>query len=176
MTQQASVTPEAQAPGLASLVGSLAHHIDAVLSPGDVAALRRSAGVESYCPAFWRLSAAVLEPGGAFLAAPAQGELEERWAAILSGMAEMRGLHRPERRAGEVLGTVVSEPRFLRLLRGHGQVLLDALRVVAHHLASRAQPIDWTELARLVLSDGREDEQAVRRRLARDYYRQAEKA
>ena len=158
---------------LASLVGRLAHDLRAVAPPGDVAALRRMRPEEVGCPAFWRIVATHLEPAGVLPGeAQARARAERRWAALLAGMAETKGLHAPGRRTGQALAKVLSEPRFLRLVRAQGDALLDALRLAAHQLAARAEPADWAGLARLVLSDGASNEESVRRTLARDYYGQ----
>ena len=61
----------------------------------------------------------------------------------------------------------------LRLLRAHDDALEDAIRVTTHQLATSGARFDASELALLVLSDGRSDEDTVRRRVARHYYRHA---
>jgi len=157
---------------LATTVSSLANAIEKVLSPGDVAALRRLRHGDPSCSAFWRLAAtqlaSALPEGG-----PARDEAERRWAVILQAMAEMTGFHAPGRYLGRALASAgIAEQRVLRLLRASGEGLSDAVRVTAHHLASTATPADHTEIARLVLSDGRDDEEPVRRRIARDFYAQ----
>jgi CRISPR type I-E-associated protein CasB/Cse2 len=156
---------------LPQTIGRLAHAIDRRLDPGDIAALRRLHSRDPSCPAFWKLLSAYVVPGGTEAPpGPLRDDYERRWAAILSGMAHMQGLHDPGRRAGRALAQVLSEARFLRLLRASGDLLLDMFRTVAQHLASKAQSIDFTGLARLVLSDDRSDQESVRRALARDYF------
>lgn len=95
---------------------------------------------------------------------------EPRWAILFSCMAHTTGLHQPGRRAGFALASVTSEARFTRLLRAHDERLWDELRHVTRQIASAAESLDWTDLADLVLSDGRDRADDVRRRLARDFY------
>lgn len=164
-------TAEPERSDLSSLVGRLAHAIDRELSPGDVAALRRFDADDPGGPAFWKLAATVLPD--AVGEGPGAEELERRWAAIACGMALTSGQHAPGRAAGEALADAgFAELRFVRLLRAHGDPLLHALRTTARFLASKAIPLDWRDLAALVLSDGRSDEERVRRRIARSYYGQ----
>jgi len=158
--------------GLATVVGRVAYWIEKVLPPGDVAELRRMDPPERpLCPAFFKLSAEALVPSGALPAdGPTRDMAETRWAVILAGMAETAGLHNPSVRLGSALAPILSEPRFLRLLRSHDHALHRAVRVTAHHLASRGVVANWCSMALLVLSDGRCDEETVRRSIARDYY------
>jgi CRISPR type I-E-associated protein CasB/Cse2 len=162
-------------PTLAAIVNAVAHSIEKVLSPGDVAALRRLRPHDASCAAFWRVVVTHLEsalPDGG----PAREEVERRWAVILQAMADMKGLHAPGARMGRTLaGAGLAEPRALKLLRASGDTLFDTVRVTAHYLAGTATMSDHAEIARLVLSDGREDEERVRRQIARDFYAQQER-
>ena len=160
---------------LASVVGRLAVMIDQRLSPGDVAALRRMRPEEIAAPVFWRIAASDLADSLAG-DGPRRDEQERRWAAVLQAMAELRGMHDPRSSLGAALVRAnVAEQRVLKLLRASGDALLDAVRVVAHHLANKGVPVNAADFARLVLSDGRADEEPVRRRIARDYYGALEK-
>lgn len=85
-------------------------------------------------------------------------------------MVRSVGLHQPGRRAGAALALATSEARFTRLLRASGERLWDELRHTTHQLASSAEPFDWTDLVELILSDGSDRADQVRRRLARDFY------
>lgn len=161
---------------LGTVIGGIARDLVAVLAPGDVASLRRLRPGDPGCAAFWRLVATRLEPADLLPGeAAARLEAERRWGVILAGMARMQGLHQFRARLGVTLAEAdVSELRFLRLLRAHDESLADAVRVTSHTLAAKAKPVDWFDLARLVLSDGRADEDEVRRHIARDFY-QAER-
>lgn len=148
------------------------------IPPGDVAALRRLRPGEIGGPAFWKIVVRDLEPASLLPPAshPRRDEAERRWAVILAGMAEMAGYHGGGVSLGRALAgwstsdRPVSEARVLRLLQARGESLLRLVRPVAHQLASRGVRLDWTHFADLVLSEGREWEDRVRRRIALDYY------
>lgn len=148
------------------------------IPPGDVSALRRSRPGDIGGPAFWKIAVREIEPAGLLppATAPWRDDAERRWTTILAGMAEMAGLHSGGLSLGRALAgpsgseRLVSEARVLRLLQAHGESLLRLVRPVAHQLASRGARLDWTDLAHLVLSDGKESQDHVRRRIALDYY------
>jgi CRISPR system Cascade subunit CasB len=170
-----SPKPETPAPARperpeVAAVHAIARELRPDRARGDVAALRRMKPGEIECPAFWKLAAVHLQD-----VLPAQGEArnkaERRWGAILAGLAEVVELHAPGRRLGHALAAAdVAELRVLRLLRAHDDALLDMVRTIAHQLDSKAERVDWADVARLVLSDGRADEETVRRSIARDFY------
>lgn len=90
---------------------------------------------------------------------------------ILRALAELHGLHNSSRRFGTALAEAgISEARLTKLLRVGGEALWDGLRAVTHQLVSTGRTIDMTGLARLVLTDGAPNEQAVRQGIANDYY------
>lgn len=153
---------------LEALVSRIAHAIADVLSPGDVAALRRLDPSDPALPIFWKVVASYL-PAGSI----PDFDAERRWAAILSAMAHLSGLHQPHSSLGRALARAqVSEVRFTRLLRAHGDTLMRATAEAARYLAAKAESADMTGLALLMLSDGRRDEEEVRRRIARAYYQE----
>ena len=157
------------------LVGKLAFELDERLGPGDLAQLRRlRPEVAPGAPAFWRLATGPLEPEGYQLAwGHDPDEREARWAVILAAMARLQGFHDPKVPLGRALAEAgVSEGRLLRLLRARGVALFDTLRVTVHQIANGAQRVDCAELAELVLTSGRDDEDSIRRRVARHYYGQ----
>lgn len=171
-TEAASDGGEARSPSLGGVIGRLAHAMsrEGPLGAGEVAELRRLEPHDPGSPAFWKVVAAYLEDS-----LPSGGErlddAERRWAAILSGLATLGPLHRQGVRLGLALAEAgLSELRFVRLLRAHDEGLLHQARVTAKFLSAKGQPADWTGMARLVLSDGRDDEERVRRQLAREYY------
>lgn len=155
--------------GLTSIVASIATQIGGPLSPGDVAALRRLGPRRSDCAAFWRVLAQ--HPEAIPYEGPVRDDLESRWACILRAMATLAGQHDPSQPLGRALANAdVSEPRVLRLLSASGANLADVVRVLSHHLASKAVPVNQVDLAALVLSDGGPNEERVRRRIARSYF------
>jgi CRISPR system Cascade subunit CasB len=154
---------------LASLVGRLARAVEDELHPGDVASLRRMHPGAPEPLAFWKVAATYLDE--ALAGAGPYSESERRWAVILAAIAELRGLHQPTRRLGHALAVAgFSEVRLARLLRARGQALADATRTAVRFLATKGEPVDLADLARLVLSDGRRDEEQVRRQIARGFY------
>jgi CRISPR system Cascade subunit CasB len=156
--------PAPAKPHFADVVAKLSEDIKKRLSTGDLAELRRMRYQYPGCPAFWKLAAVRFD----YL----DDADVRRWAAIVSGMAAMPELLRANRSLGRALAAAkVAEPRVLRLLRARDDALLDAVRVVSRQLTSAGEPVDWTDLARLVFLDGGARGESVRRRIAGDYYR-----
>lgn len=157
---------------LPRVIRQIAALIDHELSTGDVAELRRLSPRDLTAPAFWRLAATHLIPNE--LLAARSEQQEHAWAAILSGMAQMKGLHRADRSPGQALRDAgLSELRFTRLLRSRDDALLDHLRGVARYLASKAEAVNWTDLAALPLYQEGPFSERLRRRIARDFYTQS---
>jgi CRISPR system Cascade subunit CasB len=166
--------PQVDRPTLASTVGSIATAIEKVLSPGDVAALRKLAPDDPSCAAYWRLMS--MNPGLVPQSGEGREDIERRWASILQAMATMAGLHNPRVPLGRAMAEAdVAEQRLLRLLRASGSSLADAVRITAHHLTQKAMPSNHLDLAQLVLSDGGPSEDSVRRSIARSFYTQTAK-
>ena len=143
------------------------------IAPGDRAAMRRIRPGEIGGPAFWKVAIRYLEPAG--LLADADSSLRRRqelyWSTILASMAE--GPPFGARSLGRALADAgVTEARVLRLLRAQDDALLDAARTVAHQLAAQGSEFDWSDMVELLSSDSAPHAEAVRRRIAYDYYRQ----
>lgn len=168
MNEQANVVEHQN---VGSLVSTIAAYLDGggAISTGDVAALRR---MDPRRPdaAFFKIEGLVLDghlPG----AAEARADLETRWAAIVAGLAQLRSLHAPGHRLGDVLADVqYSELRFARLVRADADRLIDELPALARFFSAKGARVDWTGAAQLMLSAGGPSEERVRRHLARDYY------
>lgn len=139
------------------------------LSAGDVAALRRMDPRRPHA-AFFKLSALALDE--VLPSDPAwRLDAENRWAAIVVGLAHLGGLHRSGVRLGRALvESDFSELRFARLLRGDTDSLMDQLPMLGRFLAAKEASADWSQAAWLLLSAGRRDEESARRVLARDFY------
>lgn len=169
-----NLATEDRLPGgrLASAMGTIAASIERSIAKGDAAELRRLSHRDPGGQAFWKICASVLEPNQ--LLHPGVVAFEDgaaRWAAIIGAMGQLAGLHAPRTSLGEALASSgFSELRFIRLLRAHDVALLDAVRPTAAFLASKATACNQAQLAELVLSDGRPHQDAIRRRIARDYY------
>ncbi|MCB9712799.1 MAG: type I-E CRISPR-associated protein Cse2/CasB [Myxococcales bacterium] len=161
-----------QTPSIPRTISRIAARLGDDGAIGDRAALRRLSFETPDAPAFWRIVVSELQP---MLpeASPYREEHERRWAAILGGLAEVAGagLHVPKRRLGEAAAAAqLHEMRVLKLLRAHGDALLALVRPLAHQLVSKGVPVDWADVAELVLSDGRPHGDRVRRNLARSYF------
>lgn len=155
-----------------ALVSRIAARLASDVAIGDRAALRRLSFDVPDTPAFWRLIVTDLQ-AVVPKASPFREEHERRWAAILAGLAEVTGagLYKPKKRLGEAAAEAgLAEVRMLKLLRAHGDALLALVRPLAHQLVSKGVPVDWSDVAELVLSDGRPDEDRIRRVHARHYF------
>lgn len=139
---------------------------------GDRAALRRLNYAAPDTPAFWRIVVSNLD-GVIADREPERSRDQRRWAALLAGLSEVAGagLYRRGRPLGEAAAAAkLLEARFTKLLRAHDDALLDLIQPLAHQLVAKGEPVDWLDVARLVLSDGAPNEDKVRRDLAQRYY------
>lgn len=149
---------------------------------GDLAELRRMDPDAPDAAVFWRLMASrnLLD----------NPTVEAKWALILHGIAlmtpttggENHTAHNgiiPVGRALFLGGEVerresgyYSESRLNRLLTARGPILRTLLARLFRMLAAANQPFNWSEMARLILNDGYNEEQAedIRRGIARAYY------
>lgn len=156
---------------LGSTISRLANYMNkGVLGPGEVADLKRLDCARPDKPAFWRALSWWISPDR-----PPGPDEERRWALVLSGMARMSPRnHQPGRKLGRVLAEHdYSELRLARLLRSRGASFDSTVRRLSYFLSARGEPVDWTELAALILTVNPEKAEAIRRRIARDYYASA---
>ena len=152
---------------------------------GGLAGLRRMNPNEPDTAAFWRLMAAEDLLGNP--------EIERRWGLILHGIALMtrnagggevtiRSAHDGRVPVGQTLylggesqrsKAFYSETRLTRLLTARGDMFRVLLARMFRMLSSANVSFNWREMARLILTDEFDEEQAEqgRRRIARDYYR-----
>jgi len=152
---------------LDSAVGVIAASIKQGLSPGDLSALRRVGRRNWGVPAYWRVVNNVLVPRGLVVSE----RDEAHWAVVLSALALLGGQHEYGMSFGRALAVArVSDSRVERLLRAHGDALLDLVRPLAHQLASSGVRFNQVILADLIISDGTVREDKVRRSIARDFY------
>ncbi len=115
--------------------------------------------------AFFRLACRAL---------PADWETHRReWTTLVACIALMcPDPHRPDRPVGRVLAEGgLSESRLERLLATEGEVLSAIMLRTAYFLGAKQLPLDWTEFARLLFVTGRDEKEAVRLAIARDFYR-----
>ena len=168
--------PDAAAPAAepssknAEIIGRLASFLrgDDVLR-GDLAALRRLDPERPNAPAFWRLLA--------WHGVPVErlnDDSRRRWGLVLRGMALMV----PHHHDGHVaVGTALhaagyAESRLGRLLNARGDPFRALVPRLCRQLAAKGQPLNWRELGRLILTEGRDEKaaDAVRVAIARSYY------
>ena len=155
---------------------------------GDLAGLRRMDPDAPDAAAYWRLMA-----DRGLLNHPVW---EAKWALILHGIALMtrtlgseiasrtaHDRHMPVGRALFLGGDPTrresgyySESRLNRLLTARGPILRTLLARMFRMMAAANQPFNWGEMARFILYDGYNEDQAeqARRRIASAYY-QAER-
>ncbi len=181
----------ATTPSHAATTASLARAIAelAELRRGDLAELRRMNPNAPDAAAFWRLMAShnLLDRGQA---------LENKWALVIHGIALMTPTSSGEgggtAHAGNMpVGRALflggeerrdqgfySEQRLNRLLTAREAMLAVLLSRMFRMLASARVSFDWREMARLILSEGYDEEQAerCRRHIAREYYRAEHRA
>jgi len=141
--------------------------------PGELAALRRMKPDAPDSPTFWKLASDSFS----------QGELTRevnetlpRWAAFLQSLAQLSGLMCTEPNAKPSFGSGLalaglSEPRLLRLFRAR-ETLFDAVRAAVHQVTQRGVAVNPFDIGLLLLETRSEEADAVRRRIAHDYYRQ----
>lgn len=168
MSDRSSCEAEGAILSLAEIISRVAGAMTSgAISPGDLADLRRVAPECPDRPAFWRILVGCVSPEREI-----PPEQESAWAVVLSGMARMVPYHhRRGRRLGEALATAgYSEGRLLKLLRTRGRTFPDVVRRTCAFLAGKAEPVDWTEFAALVLVTDPEKAEALRRAIARDYF------
>lgn len=169
---------EPQLPEAPQRLEDVVHHIvweieNGIMTPGDVAGLRRLDPDEPGGAAFWKALVFHVEPAEQLRA----DDAEVRWALILRTAGELHALNRRGRRLGSALAAAkVSEMRLTRLLRADLDSLKSTLGAVAHQLASAGEGVDLGDVAWLVVTarnrgESRRSEDDVRRGIARDYYR-----
>lgn len=148
------------------------------LSAADLASLRRLTPTDYGGSGFWKIMTGIVDVPDDYLAGdwrPDCIERERRWGAILQAMAIHSDSFQPSVGLGRALESAgFSELRLQRLLRARGGGLLDEVRVLARFLDAKSEPVNWTDVATLVLHQQDERAEQVRRKVARDYYRALE--
>lgn len=159
-----SVNPEP--PSLGRLIARVAAIIGSEdFSTGERAALKRLAPGQPPSLAFYRFCFQHLPDGW-------QRQVGA-WQVILAGLALMGTQpHRPDRPLGQALAEQrYSEARLERLLAAQDEVLHTLTLRVARFLAAKGESVNWLDLANLLLAQDRDKHEAVRLKIAGDYYR-----
>jgi CRISPR type I-E-associated protein CasB/Cse2 len=130
---------------------------------GDLAELRRMNTDDPAALSFWRLMAKYDRPDTA-VSVP-------QWSLIMQGIALMTPIANANTPVGRALFLVgsYSENRLNRLLVSRGPMFRDLLGRLFRILASAKQPLDWGEMANLILDDN----DNARLKIASEYYRAA---
>lgn len=165
----AALSPPAansEPPSLKSLIGRIAGIIGSEDFPtGERAALKRLAPDRPPSLAFYRFC---------FRYLPESWQRQVgAWQVILAGLALMGTQpHRPDRPLGQALAEQrYSEARLERLLAAQDEVLHTLTLRVARFLAAKGESVNWLDLANLLLAQDRDKHEAVRLKIAGDYYR-----
>ncbi len=164
------VMPTKEHPGAGEPLAAVVARLDGVLGsdafpPGERAALRRMTPEEPPPLAFLRFAFRHLPPGW-------EGQ-SAAWMVICAGLALMSPrAHRSDQPAGRVLADAgFSGPRLERLLAGEGKAQRTLLLRAVRLLRAKRMAVNWIDLASLALATDSETREAVRLRIARDYYR-----
>ena len=110
----------------------------------------------------------------AFRHLPDNWQTERRtWQTLLTGMALMSPqIHRPDLSLGKALAeNRYSEARLERLLAAEGDLLLTLGLRAIRFLAAKKLAVNWLDIANLLLSRAADTQEAVRLRIAGDYYK-----
>ncbi|MEO5349246.1 MAG: type I-E CRISPR-associated protein Cse2/CasB [Magnetococcus sp. YQC-3] len=138
------------------------------LGTGEMAELRRWRYGGEIQPSAWRLLARHCHTPQGVMGMV----LENRWLALLAGMAHMSpNPHRPGANPGRVLAEAgYSETRLHKLLNSQDEAFLDAVDRTCRFLRAKGAAVDWTRFAPLILTLDPEKAESHRRDLARDYF------
>lgn len=152
---------------LASLIGALAKRL-AHLGNGPCAELRRlraDADDRWRSATFYRIYADTIAPQHT-----GTEQHESQWAMILAGLARLP--HQSGKNVGATLAEHgFSERRVVRLLDADDDHLPTELRATVSFLTAKGSAVNWISLADLVLSNGTDRRDDVRRKIAAAYYR-----
>ena len=100
-------------------------------------------------------------------------EVLRRYALIAKTLAMTAPIHQLYKKIGTALVEAkISELRFSKLLASRG-AQFEALSIqLVQQLVSKRQPADWTEICKLILTEGRDEEYAedLRLQIAKDFY------
>lgn len=156
---------------IASAIGKLSHAISKEkIGTGGIAELRHAFNKEVPGPVFWQLlSQCVIESG-----VHVSPDSERDWAIIMGGMALMEPNHHASIPLGRALAySAYPEARLRRLLAAEpgSEIFRDTLYATVKWLDRNAQPVDWRDIAYLLVRrNDNEELTRHRRRIARSYY------
>ena len=156
-----STSPDPLARTMAHIAGILASEN---FPTGERAALRRMSPDQPPPLYFYRFALRHLPDGW-------EGN-EADWITLIAGIALMAPHARqPGRGLGTALGEAgYSEGRLERLLQSEGDTRRTLFLRAVRFLAAKAQPFDWRDGARLLLTRDPKKQETIHRRIARDFY------
>jgi len=154
---------------LTSIIG----HISGVISSdnfpnSDRAALKRMDSKKEPPLSFYRF---------AFRHLPQSWQSQHKaWQSILSGMALMSPhIHRPDQPLGRVLAEErYSEARLERLLGSEDETQRTLILRTVRFLAAKKRPVNWTDIARLLLTSEPSKRENLHMNIASHYYQNLE--
>ena len=175
--EQGAAAPDRPKDPQQQLIGRLIGHFNKdALTRGDTAPLRRMDPEHPHEPAFVLLMLEADAPDE--WTAALKGA--RCWALIVHGMARMAPNHHDNSASvGSALHKAgVSELRVSRLLAARDVQFRKQMVRLARRLAQAAQPVNWFELAGLIMAEAldRKGLDSRRLRVARDYYKAQFKA
>lgn len=151
---------------LATVIGRVAGVIGHEEFPtGDRAALKRMSPSSHPPLAFFRFAFRHLPNGWEFR--------KQAWMTIVAGISLMSPhAHRPDIPVGQALANSgYSEARLERLLASEKSILHTLVLRAARFLRAKLQPMNWTGIARLLLTGETGKREDARIRIASYYYR-----
>ncbi|MEO5331405.1 MAG: type I-E CRISPR-associated protein Cse2/CasB [Magnetococcus sp. YQC-5] len=151
-----------------SIASKMSRTLDAGgLGTGEMAELRRWRYGGEVHPTSWRLLARHANTSGAM-----SQEMEDRWLAVLSGMAHMSpNPHFLGEGPGRVLAmNGFSENRFHKLLNSQGETFFDAVDRTCRFLRAKGKAVDWIRFATFILTLDPDKAEHQRRAMAKDYF------
>ncbi|MFM8443518.1 MAG: type I-E CRISPR-associated protein Cse2/CasB [Methylococcus sp.] len=166
MTTNSTPAPETESlwASIARLAGILSSEH---FPTGDRAALKRMAPDQPPPLAFYRFAFRELPEGWEYR--------RPVWQTLIAGLAlsgNHGNPHSPQRPLGKALAEQgYSEARLERLLAAEGDTLNTLLLRAARFLAAKAEAVDWTDAARLLLTYSDDAKEQIRREIAGDFYR-----
>jgi len=150
---------------LAAIIGRISGLIASEHFPnGDRAALKRMDPKQEPPLGFYRF---------AFRHLPQNWQHRcKAWQAILTGMALMSpNIHRPDRPLGKALAEErYSEARLERLLTAEGETRRTLILRAVRFLAAKKRPINWIDIAGMLLTNDAEKREKLHLRIAGAYY------
>lgn len=152
---------------LAVLMSRKAH--EGGLASGELAELRRWRYGGTVPATAWRLLAWHIDSEARLLP-----EDEERWFAVLNGMAQMAP-HPHKKGFEDAPGRVLaahdySENRFVKLIDSQDHAFFDAVARTCRFLRAKGATMDWIRFAPLILARNPQSAHLHRRAMARDYF------